>query len=147
MKFRVKDEDGNSYVVEEDKEIETVKDEEIEETSETEAMTLSNDEIAVLKQLVEIAPKIMGLIHSDADESIEDEDIDEDEEIDEEEKTEEVIDTDEELEEVEEEKKMTNDSAKAFGSIQKTKSSYQDSSLEENDIDMAWQKRLNGGLK
>lgn len=160
MKFRIKDEDGNQYIVEEDKREDIVKDEDdiieenveaIEELKDEDAAALTPDEITALKQLAAIAPKLMELANpSVTDEDEVEEEIDEDdteEEFDNElteEDKEQVVDTDEVVEE--EEKKMTTDSAKSFGSIEKRKASIADNSLND-EVSAAWQKRLNGGLK
>lgn len=149
MKFRIKDEDGNQYIVEEDKRDDIIDSDEdiveesveaIEKVDDADENALTSDEITALKQLAAIAPKLMAMVNGEVTDA--DEDIEEDVES---ESTEEIIDTDETLEE-EEDKKLTTDSAKSFGSIEKRTKRSVDDSLND-DISAAWQKRLNGGLK
>lgn len=149
MKFRIKDEDGNQYIVEEDKRDDIIDSDEdiveesveaIEKVDDADETALTSDEITALKQLAAIAPKLMAMVNGEVTDA--DEDIEEDVES---ESTEEIIDTDETLEE-EKDKELTTDSAKSFGSIEKRAKRSVDDSLND-DISAAWQKRLNGGLK
>ena len=137
MKFRIKDEDGKDYTVEEilekksEENIPEVKDDEIETN------TLTAEEITALKSLAAVADKLVALLAVEEEEHEEnpelvDEDIDEDE-------TEEIIDTDEE----EEENKMSqHDSKKSFGSLEKRTEMTNDSAQES--INAAWEKRYGG---
>lgn len=143
-KFRITDEDGAKYEVEE---IEEVVDEDVEvepeagEPSGNEALT--PDEIASLKQLAAAAPSILALLDK-GEEPIEDDEVeievneDEDEddldEVEEDETEEEVIDS---------EKTKTKDSKKSYGSIER-KNKVNDSIDAEEEIADAWAKRYGG---
>ena len=132
-KFRITDEDGAKYEVEEIEE--EVVDEDVEvdpeagEPSGNEALT--PDEIASLKQLAAAAPAILALLDN-GEEPIENEEDDEEVEIDEVE--EEVIDS---------ETTKAKDSKKSYGSIEK-RNQVKDSIDAEEEIANAWSKRYGG---
>lgn len=116
--------------------------EELDEETEGESVTnaevtddeLSSEEIAALKQLAAIAPKLVEMCNGTADCG---------------EGTEEVVDEDEELEDAEEEEKEEvvetqkgHDSKKSFGSIENHKK--QADSVETDEVSDAWAKRFGG---
>lgn len=124
MKFKVNDDDGNEYVVEELEE----KDEEALSTE----SSLTPDEISALKSLASVADKLIALISTtDADEDKDEEKL-VDEDI-----TEEVP-YDEMKDEEKEEKVITTDSLSSIGAVEKklTKNQMSDSTQEE--ICNAW---------
>ena len=141
-KFRITDEDGAKYEVEE---IEEVVDEDVEvepeagEPSGNEALT--PDEIASLKQLAAAAPDILALLDK-GEEPIEDEEVEEEveEEIDEDDLDEED-ETEEEV--IDSEKTKAKDSKKSYGSIEK-RNQVKDSIDAEEEIADAWAKRYGG---
>lgn len=146
MKFRIKDNDGSEYTVEEMIEEKT--------TDDAEEMTaLTEDEIRALKALAASASQILELLNVEKKEH---EAVSDEEEM-EEEKEEEVVedeDEDEEeaiLDEDEDEEKeeeiletKSYDSKKSFGSIER-KTQKVDDSLTDS-ISEAWTKRY-GGIK
>lgn len=135
-KYRIIDEDGDRYEVEE-VETEEVKDPETtEDPVEDDDSVLSDEEIRALKRLAGVAEKLVSLV---AEAQATDEDPDEDDEMIEEEK-EEIIDTDEE-----ELKKPTCDSKKSFGAIEKPVKTT-DSLDADLDIAAAWAKRYGGNV-
>lgn len=135
-KYRIIDEDGDRYEVEE-VETEEVKDPETtEDPVEDDDSVLSDEEIRALKRLAGVAEKLVSLV---AEAQATDEDPDEDEEMIEEDK-EEIIDTDEE-----ELKKPTCDSKKSFGAIEKPVKTT-DSLDADLDIAAAWAKRYGGNV-
>ena len=135
-KYRIIDEDGDRYEVEE-VETEEVKDPETtEDPVEDDDSALSDEEIRALKRLAGVADKLVNLV---AEAQATDEDTDEDEEMIEEDK-EEIIDTDEE-----ELKKPTCDSKKSFGAIEKPVKTV-DSLDADLDIAAAWAKRYGGNV-
>ena len=135
-KYRIIDEDGDRYEVEE-VESEEVKDPETtEDPVEDDDSALSDEEIRALKRLASVADKLVSLV---AEAQATDEDTDEDEEMIEEDK-EEIIDTDEE-----ELKKPTCDSKKSFGAIEKPVKTV-DSLNADLDIETAWAKRYGGNV-
>ena len=135
-KYRIIDEDGDRYEVEE-VETEEVKDPETtEDPVEDDDSALSDEEIRALKRLAGVAEKLVSLV---AEAQATDEDTDEDEEMIEEDK-EEIIDTDEE-----ELKKPTCDSKKSFGAIEKPVKTV-DSLDADLDIAAAWAKRYGGNV-
>ena len=137
-KYRIIDEDGDRYEVEE-VETEEVKDPETtEDPVEDDDSALSDEEIRALKRLAGVADKLVNLV-AEAQATNTDEDADEDEEMIEENK-EEIIDTDEE-----ELKKPTCDSKKSFGSIEKPVKTV-DSLNADLDIETAWAKRYGGNV-
>ena len=137
-KFRITDEDGAKYEVEEIEE--EVVDEDVEvdpeagEPSGNEALT--PDEIASLKQLAAAAPAILALLDN-GEEPIENEEDDEEvetDEVEEDEMEEEVIDS---------ETTKAKDSKKSYGSIEK-RNQVKDSIDAEEEIANAWSKRYGG---
>lgn len=132
-KFRITDEDGAKYEVEEIEEEVVDEDVEVEpeagEPSGNEALT--PDEIASLKQLAAAAPAILALLDN-GEEPIENEEDDEEVEMDEVE--EEVIDS---------ETTKAKDSKKSYGSIEK-RNQVKDSIDAEEEIANAWSKRYGG---
>ena len=148
MKFRIKDEDGKDYTVEE---IIEKKSEDVEpevETKDEEVISLTQEEIDNLKLLLPLAPhveKLVALVQEKADETVEDEDEDEDEDFDEEITEEEKEVNDEEvIETCEKETMPARDSKSSFGSLE-TKNVNIDDSLEDS-VSQAWAKRY-GGIK
>lgn len=144
MKFRIKDEDGSEYTVEEMIEEKTTDDAE-------EILTLTEDEIKALKTLAASASQLLNLLTvetkeheavSDEDEIEEEKEVIEDEDEIEEEETIEDEDEDEE-EEILETKSY--DSKKSFGSIERNSKKVDDSLTDS--ISEAWTKRYNGGIK
>lgn len=135
-KFRIKDEDGMEYQVEEleKKEIPTDDDMSI----------LSEDEIASLKKLASVADKLIALtetndeVEEEVKKSVDEVLEDEDEDIEEKEDKEEVVDTDED----EDDCKGMHDSINSLD-----KSNVNDSIDVQEDIASAWAKRYNGGNK
>ena len=146
-KFRITDEDGKDYTVEEMIEEKTNDDEPAETVA-----ALTDDEIKTLRSLIKNAPKLLELLaveekeHKENPELIDEDKDDDDEIIDDADEDEEEIDEDEE--EVIETKDCgtmpRHDSKKSFGSIEK-KTKQLDDSLNNEDIDVAWAKRYNGG--
>lgn len=137
-KFRIKDEDGMEYQVEE-----------IEKTEDTipandDMSTLSDEEISALKKLAAVADKLVALtettdeVEEEVKESVNEVLEDEDEEIEEEEDKEEIVDTDED----DDEKGSMHDSINSL-----EKSSVNDSIDVQTDIADAWAKRYMGGNK
>ena len=136
MKFRIKDEDGKDYEVEEI--LEKKSEEDAEEVGTVEKVELSEDEIKALKTLAAKANDLLALLDSttqtdeeEEEEKVEDEDEDE----------EEVMDADEEVVETCEEK-TTHDSKSAFGSLSSKKYRVDDSL--EDEVSAAWAKRYGG---
>lgn len=134
-KFRITDDEGNNYEVEE---IEEVQDEEKEFKDDelSEGMSLTQDEIISLKELAAKAPEILALLNNNVVDAKEEEVKDEDKE--EKVEDEEVIDS----EDVKEKNKVK-DSKKSYGSIE-TKYSVNDSIDAEDEIANAWAKRYGG---
>lgn len=135
-KYRIIDEDGDRYEVEE---VETEKVETpdaCEDPVKDDDSVLSDEEIRALKRLAGVADKLVSLV---AEAQATDEDTDEDEEMIEEDK-EKIIDTDEE-----ELKKPTCDSKKSFGAIEKPVKTT-DSIDADLDIAAAWAKRYGGNV-
>lgn len=138
MKYLVKDTDEGIEVIEQ-------RDEDIVETEELQdEASLTEEEIAALKSLAAVAPKLVALVHEDVADEDTDEDLgegeiddeDEDELIDDEdEEEEEVLDTDEDI-------KKTYDSKKSIGAIQKKKTA--NDSITDDVIAEAWAKRYGG---
>lgn len=136
-KFRITDDEGNNYEVEE---IEEVQDEEKEFKDDelSEGMSLTQDEIISLKELAAKAPEILALLNNNVVDAKEEEVKDEDKEEKVEDEDEEVIDS----EDVKE-KNKAKDSKKSYGSIE-TKYSVNDSIDAEDEIANAWAKRYGG---
>lgn len=135
-KYRIIDEDGDRYEVEEVETEEVKAPETTEDPVEDDDSALSDEEIRALKRLAGVAEKLVSLV---AEAQATDEDTDEDEEMIEEDK-EEIIDTDEE-----ELKKPTCDSKKSFGAIEKPVKTV-DSLDADLDIAAAWAKRYGGNV-
>lgn len=144
-KFRITDEDGAKYEVEEIEEEVVDEDVEVEpeagEPSGNEALT--PDEIASLKQLAAAAPAILALLDK-GEEPIEDEEVEEEveEEIDEDD-LDEVEEDEMEEEVIDSEKAKAKDSKKSYGSIEK-RNQVKDSIDAEEEIADAWAKRYGG---
>ena len=135
-KYRIIDEDGDRYEVEEVETEEVKTPETCEDPVKDDDSVLSDEEIRALKRLAGVADKLVNLV---AEAQATDEDTDEDEEMIEEDK-EEIIDTDEE-----ELKKPTCDSKKSFGAIEKPVKTT-DSLDADLDIAAAWAKRYGGNV-
>lgn len=135
-KYRIIDEDGDRYEVEEVETEEVKAPETTKDPVEDDDSALSDEEIRALKRLAGVADKLVSLV---AEAQATDEDTDEDEEMIEEDK-EEIIDTDEE-----ELKKPTCDSKKSFGAIEKPVKTT-DSLDADLDIAAAWAKRYGGNV-
>ena len=135
-KYRIIDEDGDHYEVEEVETEEVKAPEKTEDPVKEDDSALSDEEIRALKRLAGVADKLVNLV---AEAQATDEDTDEDEEMIEEDK-EEIIDTDEE-----ELKKPTCDSKKSFGAIEKPVKTV-DSLDADLDIAAAWAKRYGGNV-
>lgn len=135
-KYRIIDEDGDRYEVEEVETEEVKTPETTEDPVKDDDSVLSDEEIRALKRLAGVAEKLVSLV---AEAQATDEDPDEDEEMIEEDK-EEIIDTDEE-----ELKKPTCDSKKSFGAIEQPVKTT-DSLDADLDIAAAWAKRYGGNV-
>lgn len=135
-KYRIIDEDGDHYEVEEVETEEVEAPETHEDPVEDDDSALSDEEIRALKNLASVADKLLSLV---TEAQTTDEDTDEDEEMIEED-NEEIIDTDEE-----ELKKPTCDSKKSFGAIEKPVKTV-DSLGADLDIESAWAKRYGGNV-
>lgn len=135
-KYRIIDEDGDRYEVEEVETEEVKAPETTEDPVKDDDSVLSDEEIRALKRLAGVAEKLVSLV---AEAQATDEDTDEDEEMIEED-NEEIIDTDEE-----ELKKPTCDSKKSFGAIEKPVKTV-DSIDADLDIAAAWAKRYGGNV-
>lgn len=140
MKFKIKDEDGRNYEIEEitsnDADVEEVRNEEIVKDDES----LTPDEISTLRKLIEVAPRLIKLLEVETKEHTEnpelvDEDIDEEEVV-------EDSDDEEEKEEILETKYR--DSKKSIGSLESKKSTMLDDSLNCSSVEAAWAKRYGG---
>lgn len=142
MKFFVKDEDNETFEVEE---IEETPAKEVTTEVETKDEALSAEEIAALKKLAGVADKLIGMCTtSDEDESDEDDedvDVDADVDVDEDEDgKEEVLDTDEDDDKV----VKPRDSKKSFGSIEKKRKAVSTVDSQQESIAEAWAKRYGG---
>ena len=137
MKFFVKDEDNETFEVEE---IEETPAKEVTTEVEAKDEALSAEEIAALKKLAAVADKLIGMCTtSDEDESDEDVDVDADTDEDEDGK-EEVLDTDEDDDKV----IKPRDSKKSFGSIEKKRKAVSTVDSQQESIAEAWAKRYGG---
>ena len=137
MKFRIKDEDGKDYEVEEILEQKSEDDASEAETIEITSNELSDEEIKVLKELVAKAPEILNLLNVEKKEHEENPELlDEDEEYSDDEK-EEYSDENEEVIET-----QTHDSKSSFGSLVSRKTNVDDSL--EDEVSAAWAKRYGG---
>ena len=135
MKFRIKDDDGKEFEVEE---LEETKDSEEEfekkEKEEVKDDALTAEEIASLKQLAAVSSELIKLLEVEKEEHANDN----------EEKAEEVIDTDEH------DYVKANDSKGSFGSIEKKEKKGVNDSNEyasQLEIENSWQNRFKGGNK
>ena len=139
MKFFVKDEDNETFEVEE---IEETPAKEVTTEVETKDEALSAEEIAALKKLAGVADKLIGMCTtSDEDESDEDVDVDVDADTDEDEDgKEEVLDTDEN----DDKAIKPRDSKKSFGSIEKKRKAVSTVDSQQESIAEAWAKRYGG---
>ena len=142
MKFFVKDEDNETFEVEE---IEETPAKEVTAEVEAKDEALSAEEIAALKKLAGVADKLIGMCTtSDEDESDEDDedvDVDVDADTDEDEDgKEEVLDTDEDDDKV----IKPRDSKKSFGSIEKKRKAVSTVDSQQESIAEAWAKRYGG---
>ena len=147
MKFKIKDEDGRNYEIEE---IET-NDDDITEVSEIEAVEekeeLTPEDISTLKKLIEAAPKLIKLLAVEEKEHAENPElVDEDMVEDEEEEIAEVEDEDEEEEKEEILETKTHDSKKSIGSLESKKATKLDDSLDCCSVEKAWTKRYGGNV-
>ena len=145
MKFKIKDEDGRNYEIEE---IET-NDDDITEVSEIEAVEekeeLTPEDISTLKKLIEAAPKLIKLLAVEEKEHAENPElVDEDMVEDEEEEIAEVEDEDEEEEKEEILETKTHDSKRSIGSLESKKATKLDDSLDCCSVEKAWAKRYGG---
>ena len=137
MKFFVKDEDNETFEVEE---VEETPAKEVTKEVEAKDEALSAEEIAALKKLAAVADKLIGMCTtSDEDESDEDVDVDADTDEDEDGK-EEVLDTDEDDDKV----IKPRDSKKSFGSIEKKRKAVATVDRQQESIAEAWAKRYGG---
>ncbi len=142
MKFRIKDDDGKEFEVEEIEEMKKDSEEEIEkkEKEEVKDDALTAEEIASLKQLAAVSSDLIKLLKVEEKEHANDKD----EEKVEEKAEEEVIDTDEH------DPLKANDSKGSFGSIEKKeKKDVNDSNgyASQLEIENSWQNRFKGGNK
>ena len=141
MKFFVKDEDNETFEVEE---IEETPAKEVTTEVETKDEALSAEEIAALKKLAGVADKLIGMCTtSDEDEDDDDDkdvDVDVDTDEDEDEDKEEVLDTDEDDDKV----IKPRDSKKSFGSIEKKRKVVSTVDSQQESIAEAWAKRYGG---
>ena len=139
MKFFVKDEDNETFEVEE---IEETPAKEVTTEVEAKDEALSAEEIAALKKLAAVADKLIGMCTtSDEDESDEDVDVDVDADTDEDEDgEEEVLDTDED----DDKAIKPRDSKKSFGSIEKKRKAVSTVDSQQESIAEAWAKRYGG---
>ena len=142
MKFFVKDEDNETFEVEE---IEETPAKEVTTEVETKDEALSAEEIAALKKLAGVADKLISMCttsdEDESDEDNEDVDVDVDADTDEDEDgKEEVLDTDEEDDKV----IKPRDSKKSFGSIEKKRKAVSTVDSQQESIAEAWAKRYGG---
>lgn len=147
MKFKIKDEDGRNYEIEE---IET-KDDDVAEVSEIETVEgkeeLTPEDISTLKKLIEVTPKLIKLLAVEEKEHTENPElVDEDMDEDEEEEITEVEDEDEEEEKEEILETKTHDSKKSIGSLESKNATKLDDSLNSYSVEKAWAKRYGGNV-
>ena len=137
-KFRIKDEDGRDYTVEEMIEEKT----EDAEESLPEApapVALSEDEIVQLKELLSVKPQLMELLSKKEEVADEEPEEEEEEGLEvEEEEDDEIADDGEEV--IETEKNIAHDSKQAFGAIEQH--TTVDDSLND-DVNVAWANKYN----
>lgn len=136
-KYRIHDEDGSTFDIEEIVDEEVVEAAPEEVVSEEAPMQLSDEEVAALKRLASVADKLVALVAEDEAEEAAEEVISEDEEAEEQMLDEEpediVIDTEEEV--------KGYDSMASFGSLEAKKESKKTTS---EDVNNAWIKRYGG---
>lgn len=141
MKFFVKDEDNETFEVEELEETPT---KEVTKEVETKDEALSAEEIVALKKLAGVADKLIGMCTtSDEDEDDDDKDVDVDVDVDndeDEDGKEEVLDTDED----DDKAIKSRDSKKSFGSIEKKRKAISTVDSQQESIAEAWAKRYGG---
>ena len=142
--YRIVDEDGSSYEVEEIKDDDLIENDiQGDDLIENQSSGLTDDEILALKKLAGVADKLIGLLNieekefevvSDEDDLDEEKSLDDEDDLDEEK----LIDTDRESD------RLKRDAKTSFGSLRKisNKDSINDSLT--NDIEDAWRKRYNG---
>jgi len=148
MKFKIKDENGKEFEVEEvaeqDEGCGGEPGKKPEDVHDDEGSALTPEEIASLKELAAMAPALKKLLEVEEKEhAATSEGEQHDEEPDADEAKEEVIDTDPE----EEPGKVKDSISKAAGKVEKKQvsdSNNMDACLEVED---AWTKRFNGGVK
>lgn len=129
-KYIIHDGDDD-YIV---SELEENEDIDVDQTPvETSGVALTDEEIAALKGLAAVAPKLMALVNTTEEEP---------EEIEEIEETEDACKDKDEVEE-KEEVIETRDSKKSFGSIERKRKTNVDDSLVD-EISEAWAKRYGG---
>lgn len=143
MKFRITDDYGENFEVEEIKDDEMLEEEEIhddfEESQEEEIHdeeTLSPEDIAKLKGLIGVADKLMALVATNDEEEIEeDETITDDDEVVEEEVDETIGDDD-----IEEEEEVIDTApiSDSIGSMEKKSRKAKDSTDHQVEIANAW---------
>lgn len=141
-KYRITDENGEQYEVEEVEEVKGADEDPIPEADiPAEADALSPEEIAALKKLAAAADQLIALIGTqdackdEGEEEIEEETIEEDgEDIGEDETEEQLVDTDEKV--------AGRDSKKSFGAIEKKTAKVDDEIID--DVSDAWAKRFGG---
>lgn len=146
MKFKIKDEDGRNYEIEE---IETNDDapEVSEITTVEKKEELTPEDVITLKKLIEVAPKLIKLLAVEEKEHTENPElVDEDMDEDEEEETTEVEDEEEEEEKEEILETKTHDSKKSIGSLESKKATKLDDSLDSCSVEKAWTKRYGGNV-
>lgn len=139
VKFRITDEDGQDYLVEEVSDEKEMSKSPINEKDENTEDILSDYEIASLKKLASHADELLKLlkVEEKEHEATEDEDIEKEDEDIEEVLKEDIVDTEKET------KKDMSDSKASFGSI--VKKSTKDSNIDYNlEIENAWSKRYGG---
>ena len=139
VKFRITDEDGQDYLVEEVSDEKEMSKSPINEKDENTEDILSDYEIASLKKLASHADELLKLlkVEEKEHEATEDEDLEKEDEDIEEVLKEDIVDTEEET------KKDMSDSKASFGSI--AKKSTKDSNIDYNlEIENAWSKRYGG---
>lgn len=132
MKFKIHDEDGSTFEIEEIKDDEIVETDPVDEPIVDENVNaLTPEEVSALKALAAVADKLMAIIPAEKTDEVVEEEVVEDADpvVTEEETEEEVIDT------------KSCDSKKSFGSVEKkVKDAKTSISVED-----AWQKRYGGG--
>lgn len=140
--YRIVDEDGSSYEVEEIKDDDLIENDiQDDDLIENQSSGLTDDEILALKKLAGVADKLIDLLNVEEEsETVSDEDDLDEEKLlnDEDDLDEELIDTDKKS------NILKRDAKTSFGSLRKisNKDSVNDSLT--SDIEDAWRKRYNG---